>query len=104
VKLVWSRLARDQAAQAVALMAAERPSAATEWLEGVAEKARSLVLFPDMGRMVPELQRPMIREVLVAPYRIIYRRDEAEVVILAVHHSRRELGAAPLGRSDAPAE
>jgi plasmid stabilization system protein ParE len=75
----------------VALIAAERPSAATGWLNNVVDKTRLLVLFPDMGRMVPELQRPMIREVLVAPYRIIYRRDETEVIILAIHHARREL-------------
>ena len=41
--------------------------------------------------MVPEAQRPSLREVLVPPYRLIYRRDEAEVVILAVHHARREV-------------
>jgi len=75
----------------VALIAVDRPSGATGWLDTVVDKTRSLVLFPDMGRMVPELQKPMIREVLVAPYRIIYRRDETEVVILAVHHARRQL-------------
>ena len=29
--------------------------------------------------------------VLVAPCRIVYRRDETEVIILAVHHARRQL-------------
>jgi plasmid stabilization system protein ParE len=48
-------------------------------------------VWPREGRLVPELQRPMIREVLVAPYRIVYRRDETEVIILAIHHARREL-------------
>jgi toxin ParE1/3/4 len=75
----------------LALIAADRPSAATGWLDTVIDKARSLALFPDMGRVVPELQRPMIREVLVASYRLIYRRDETEVIILTLHHARREL-------------
>jgi toxin ParE1/3/4 len=88
VRVVWSPLARDQAAEAVALIAAERPAAATGWLDTVVSKAGSLALFPDMGRMVPELQRPAIREVLVAPYRMIYRRDETEVIILAVIGAR----------------
>ena len=91
MRVVWSPLARDQAAQAVALIAAERPAAASAWLDAIVGKAGSLALFPDMGRMVPELQRPTIREVLIAPYWIIYRRDETEVIILAVHHARRQL-------------
>jgi len=46
--------------------------------------------------MVPEAQRPSLREVLVPPYRLIYRRDETEVVILAAHHARRDLAASNL--------
>ena len=91
MRVVWSPLARAQAAEAVALIAAERPGAATAWLDTMVDKARSLALFPDMGRMVPELQRAVIREVFVAPYRMIYRRDETDVIILAVHHARRQL-------------
>jgi len=39
--------------------------------------------------MVPELQRPEIRELLVDPYRIPYRRDDDQVTVLAVLHARR---------------
>lgn len=39
--------------------------------------------------MVPELQRPEIRELLVDPYRIPYRRDDDQITVLAVLHARR---------------
>jgi toxin ParE1/3/4 len=91
VKIVWSPLARDHVAQAFASIAAERPSAALRWLEDVIDKTTALGSFPDMGRMVPEVRRPSVREVLVPPYRLLYRRDETEVLILALHHARREL-------------
>ena len=93
MKIVWAPLARDHVAQAFASIAAERPSAAIRWLEEVIDKVAVLGSFPDMGRMVPEAQRVSLREVPVPPYRLIYRRDETEVVILAVHHARRELEA-----------
>jgi toxin ParE1/3/4 len=91
VKVVWSPLARDQVVQAVAWIAAERPAAALRWFERVLQKAAALESFPDMGRMVPEVQRSSVREVLVDPYRLIYRRDKGQVAILALRHCRRYL-------------
>jgi toxin ParE1/3/4 len=90
VRILWSPLARDQAGQALLWLAAERPQTAKEWIEELVSRVSALGAFPDMGRMVPEAQRPSLREVLVPPYRIIYRRDETQVVILAVHHVRRD--------------
>jgi plasmid stabilization system protein ParE len=40
--------------------------------------------------MAPELRRPEIRELLVAQYRIPYRRDDDQVTVLAVLHDRRD--------------
>jgi toxin ParE1/3/4 len=91
VKVIWSPLARNQVVQAVAVIAAERPAAGLRWLEEVVNKVAALESFPDMGRMVPEVRRTSIKEVLVEPYRVIYRRDRTEVVILALRHCRRDL-------------
>jgi toxin ParE1/3/4 len=91
LKVIWSPLARDQVVQAVAAIAAERPPAALRWFEDVVNRAAVLESFPDMGRMVPEVGRASIREVLVEPYRLIYRRDGTAVVILALRHCRRDL-------------
>jgi toxin ParE1/3/4 len=91
VRVIWSPLARDQVVQAVAAIAAERPPAALRWFEEVVQKTAALESFPDMGRMVPEVRRTSIREVLVAPYRLIYRRGRTELVILALRHCRRSL-------------
>jgi len=53
--------------------------------------------FPQMGRIVPEIDRHDIREVIVQSYRIIYRLLPDEVEILTVHH-----GARPLERFEPP--
>ena len=75
--------------EALDYIAAERPAAALRWFDEAIEIVSSLERFPDLGRIVPELQRPEIREVLVDPYRLPYHRDEQQVTILAVLHDRR---------------
>lgn len=43
--------------------------------------------FPDSGRMVPEREQPDLRELVRAPYRIVYRRHTEVVEILTVFHA-----------------
>jgi toxin ParE1/3/4 len=93
LRVVWSPLARYQVAQILATIAAERPEAAASWLDNLAERASSLRQFPDLGRAVPETDRPSLRELLVGPYRLIYRRDDNEVFILTLRHVRRDFDA-----------
>lgn len=92
MRVVWSRQASEQFAGAFAYLAAERPAVALRWLERVLERVASLAAFPDQGRLVPELHRSDMRELLIPPYRVIYRRDESEVIVVTIRHERRELG------------
>jgi len=48
--------------------------------------------FPELGRAVPEGDGRH-REVLVAPYRIVYRVANDEVFIVTVIHGARDLAA-----------
>ncbi len=53
---------------------------------------RMLESFPEAGRMMPELGRPAVREVLKNGYRIVYRIVSSERVdILRIHSSARPL-------------
>jgi plasmid stabilization system protein ParE len=97
MRVTWAPLAREQTADAFAFISAERPSAAVRWFEMLVERAGSLSLFPDMGRVMPEAGRPDVREVLVEPYRLVYRRDPVEVVILGVFHAREDVDTESLG-------
>jgi plasmid stabilization system protein ParE len=49
---------------------------------------------PLSGRIVPEMGNPVLRELVEAPYRIIYTitTKPRSVVIVAVHHGKRRLG------------
>jgi len=48
--------------------------------------------FPDSGRIVPELRRPDLRELIHGSYRIVYRvRSPERVEVLTVFHGARLL-------------
>lgn len=49
--------------------------------------------FPESGRIVPELNRPDVREVIVSPYRVVYRYRSGVVDIATVFRASRLLPA-----------
>ena len=93
MRVVWTRLATEQLDEAMAYIAADRPATAMQWLEHLLDSAGSLAEFPEQGRVVPDARRDDVRELIVPPYRIIYRRDPGVVHIAMVLHDRRHLDA-----------
>ena len=89
MRVVWSPLALAQAEEATDYIAAERPATAAKWLDGLMDLVERLPRFPRKGRIVPEVGRSTIREVLYGRYRIIYRLDPKQISIIAVRHQRR---------------
>jgi plasmid stabilization system protein ParE len=75
---------------AVSFVSAESPHAAWRLLGKVLDAAQSLTLLSTRGRIVPERDDPAIRELLIDPYRLIYVTSEAQVVVLALLHQRRD--------------
>jgi toxin ParE1/3/4 len=59
--------------------------------ERLYESTTRLERFPLSGRVVPELGREGIREIIVGEYRIVYRVETEVVVILTVFRSSRLL-------------
>ena len=57
----------------------------------IVEITRSLPDFPMVGRVVPELGNESIREKFVYSYRLIYRLEQARILIVAVVHGKRLL-------------
>ena len=56
------------------------------------EKAKMLEKHPFLGRPVPELQDPSIKQILCGNYRIIYEvLNRQQVSMITVHHQSRLL-------------
>ena len=90
MKVIWSPRAVARAAEVASYIAADRPDAAADWVDALFASVASLKNHPKRGRRVPEVDRPAIREVLHGRYRVIYRVDPRQIVVLTVRHGRRK--------------
>ncbi len=93
-KVRWTRSARRDLEGIVAYLADRSPQAALSTLDRLEAQAKSLATLPDRGRIVPELSRLHIRqyrELVVPPYRVIYRVSGKQVWVLVVIDARRNL-------------
>jgi plasmid stabilization system protein ParE len=98
VRLVWSQLADQQVEEILDFIAADDPAAARRWLEELLERVAALRRFPDAGRLVPELGREDIRELLIGSHRVIYRRGAERIEIACVRHQARRFDEDDLAR------
>lgn len=72
----------------------DAPMAAQRIFDSIAKSSRALDLTPLRGRIVPELARFEIRiyrELIIPPYRMIYRVSADSVLVVGVFDSRRNL-------------
>lgn len=90
MKVVWSPLAERRALEAVDYIAQDRPLAAAAWLEALIERVGQLERVARRGRVVPEIGRPEYRQIVHAPYRVVYRIDPKQVIVLTLRHWRRD--------------
>jgi addiction module RelE/StbE family toxin len=57
--------------------------------ERLYDATSQIELFPYSGRMVPELNREDMRELIVGDYHIVYRVDDEVVFLLTIYRSSR---------------
>lgn len=91
IKLVWSSNAKEDLKNIQDYIAADNRRAAKKHIANLKKWVRHLPELPEIGRKVPELDRPDIRErIYGANYRIIYRRQSTQIDILAVWHAAQD--------------
>lgn len=56
----------------------------------IVEKSEKLNIFPEIGRIVPEIGDPKIRELIIYSYRLIYEVFPNKVEILALIHGKKD--------------
>ena len=67
------------------------PKAAARWISRLHARFNQAVAVPGSGRVISELRRPDVREVLVGAYRLVYVVKKGEVVLLTVFEGHRLL-------------
>jgi toxin ParE1/3/4 len=92
--VIWTESAKKDLHKIHDYIANDSRHYAQKVVLSIISKAEILNTFPEMGRMVPEIMNPAIRELVIFPYRIMYDTSESNVEILAVLHGKRDFDEA----------
>jgi len=93
-KIVWANVAEYDLKDIIEYISLDSPQNALRILKKIKQKASELYTFPERGRIVPELQDQGIlqyREIVIPPWRLIYRITEGKVFVLSLIDSRRNV-------------
>lgn len=98
MKVLWTREALEQLTEIEDFIAKDSAERAAQFVDEIAAHAESLLSGnPRIGRTVPEVSHPDIREVLFKKYRIVYRVNKNNVEILTVFEGHRLLRVDEIG-------
>ncbi|MBD1573454.1 type II toxin-antitoxin system RelE/ParE family toxin [Vibrio sp. S17_S38] len=90
-ELIWTDPALSDLNDIVEYIALENMVAAKFLVQSIFDKVERLELFPESGRIPPELDHLNYREVVASPCRIFYKQDLDKVYILYVMREERDL-------------
>lgn len=89
--LIWSREALDDIDAIAEYISRDSIYYANQVVERLLQLGESLPAQPNLGRIVPELNDPNVRERFVYSYRLIYEVKDDAIYVLAVIHGKRLL-------------
>src|SRR4030042_3446667 len=93
-EIIWARVAENDLKEIIDYIAIDSPANALKIFKKIKEKASRLYTMPERCRIVPELKDQGImqyRELLLPPWRIMFRVAEMKVYVLSVLDSRRNI-------------
>ncbi|WP_407084055.1 type II toxin-antitoxin system RelE/ParE family toxin [Tellurirhabdus bombi] len=90
-EIVWLNEAKEEFRDAIHYLSRSSVRYAEEWVDTFDRKLALIASFPEMGRIVPEKQLKLYREILVGKYRVLYIYLHDKITIVAVRHSASNL-------------
>ena len=94
VKVVWTETAVKDLDDIIDYISSDSTNNAIEQYEKIKKATIELIEFPKSGRIVPELYEQNIikyRELIVSPWRIMYKQDRNIVYVMAIIDGRRNI-------------
>ena len=91
-EIILSLKALQDLESIISYIAQDNPDAANKFGKKLVEYTRVLHVSPTVGKEVPEFQSPDIRQLILKPYRVIYKIDETnkQIHISRYWHSSRD--------------
>lgn len=89
MRISWTTTALRRVSGYAQEIARDDPERARVWVDEVFARVIRLEQFPESGRIVPEVGKRTIREILFGNHRIIYSIRGRRVYIRTVRHVRQ---------------
>ena len=86
----WSKPAQRDLKQIHDYIAKDSKHYAKKVVQTIVENTEKLEDYPEIGRIVPEIDDATVRELFVYSYRLIYEISPDGIEILAVIHGKRD--------------
>jgi toxin ParE1/3/4 len=93
-KVIWTDTAKKDLIEIIEYIAQDSIEIAIQKYKRIKETAEPLVLFPDQGRVIPELLKHNItkyKELIISPWRMMYKIENNVVYVMAVIDGRRNI-------------
>jgi plasmid stabilization system protein ParE len=94
--VIWTARARSDLKAIHDYIAKDSPQNAKRVVREMHRKTADLAETPHLGRVVPELEHPDIREIPAYSWRLIYHLREQRVFVITVIHKRRQPSASDI--------
>ena len=91
MKVKWTQTAIGHLADVYDYISHDSARYATQTVDRITARSKQIGQFPETGQIVAEYADSAIREIIVGPYRLIYRTQPDSVEVLAVIHGARLL-------------
>jgi toxin ParE1/3/4 len=93
-EVIWTETAFSDLLGIIEYIDQDSPFIAQEVFDKIRQRAAQLTHLPQRGRIIPELQNQGIilyRELIVSPWRLMYRISEKKVFVVSFLDSRQNV-------------
>lgn len=93
-KVLWTATARIDLEEIIEYIADDSLPSALKKYEKIKIAAQKLNNYPEQGRIIPELLKQNItkyREIIISPWRLMYKRENKIIYIMALIDGRRNI-------------
>ena len=91
MNVIWTKEALERLNEIEEYIAQDSPERAEQFVNYLIERGQSVPENPHIGRMVPEILNPDIREIIAKKYRIVFRIQPNSIAILTVFEGHKLL-------------
>ena len=85
----WSKTATGDLRKIYNYISSDSEVYAERVVNEIISKSEYLKEYPNIGRVVPELNNSKVRELIVYSYRMVYQLENENIEILTLVHSRK---------------